>query len=100
MHLISSYRFPTTPSLLPAQALEYLLKGPQIVRDAAAVAWTYLPSPPADGTVMMTWQPPRLQNHFASDGMVWADPEAAYDINIRGYVCAAYTSDAPATNVL
>ncbi|CAO2654260.1 Nn.00g109930.m01.CDS01 [Neocucurbitaria sp. VM-36] len=85
VHLISSYRFPTLPSLQPAQALEYLIKGPQIVRDTSPVAWTYFASPPQDGTVILTWQPPRMQTHFASDGMVWADAETAYDMNVRGY---------------
>ncbi|KAH7390589.1 hypothetical protein BKA66DRAFT_459301 [Pyrenochaeta sp. MPI-SDFR-AT-0127] len=85
VHLISSYRFPTLPSLQPTQALEYLIKGPQIVRDTSPVAWTYFASPPQDGTVILTWQPPRMQTHFASDGMVWADAETAYDMNVRGY---------------
>ncbi|KAF2030838.1 DUF1750-domain-containing protein [Setomelanomma holmii] len=85
VHLISSYRFPTTRSLQPAEALEHLIKGPQIVRDTSPVVWTYFTSPPPDGTVVLTWQPPRMQTHFASDGMVWADPETAYDMNIRGY---------------
>ncbi|KAF1945696.1 DUF1750-domain-containing protein [Clathrospora elynae] len=85
VHLISSYRFPTLPVLQAQQALEYLIKGPQIVRDTSPVAWTYLASPPQDGTVILTWQPPRMQTHFASDGMVWADAETAYDMNVRGY---------------
>ncbi|KAF2661673.1 DUF1750-domain-containing protein [Lophiostoma macrostomum CBS 122681] len=85
VHLVSSYRFPTLAALQPAQALEYLIKGPTIVKDTAAVAWTYFASPPPDGTVLLTWQPPRMGTHFASDGLVWADPEIAYDMNIRGY---------------
>ncbi|KAF2134808.1 DUF1750-domain-containing protein [Dothidotthia symphoricarpi CBS 119687] len=85
VHLISSYRFPTLPSLQPAQALEYLIKGPQIVRDTSPVAWTYFASPPQDGTVVLAWQPPRMHTHFASDGIVWADAETAYDMNARGY---------------
>ncbi|KAH7081734.1 hypothetical protein BKA63DRAFT_487413 [Paraphoma chrysanthemicola] len=85
VHLISSYRFPTLRNLQPAEALEHLIKGPQIVRDTSPVAWTYFSSPPPDGTVLLTWQPPRMQTHFASDGMVWADGETAYDMNVRGY---------------
>ncbi|PVI00115.1 DUF1750-domain-containing protein [Periconia macrospinosa] len=85
VHLISQYRFPTVASLQPPHALDYLLKGPSIVKDAAAVAWTYLPQPPGDGTVLLTWQAPRLQTLFASDGLVWGDPEVAFDMNIRGY---------------
>ncbi|KAF1916189.1 hypothetical protein BDU57DRAFT_496527 [Ampelomyces quisqualis] len=85
VHLVSSYRFPTLPALQPAEALEYLIKGPQIVRDTSPVAWTYFSSPPPDGAVLLAFQPPRMQTHFASDGMVWADPEAAFDMNVRGY---------------
>ncbi|KAF2195259.1 DUF1750-domain-containing protein [Zopfia rhizophila CBS 207.26] len=85
VHLVSSYRFPTLPNLQPAQALEYLIKGPQIVNDTSPVAWTYFAAPPADGSVLMTWQPPLLQTRFASDGMVWADPEVGYTLDIRGY---------------
>jgi hypothetical protein len=87
VHLISSYRFPTLPGLQAPQALEYLIKGPQIVRDTSPVAWTFLAAPPPDGTVILTWQPPRMGTMFASDGMVWADAETAYDMNVRGYVC-------------
>jgi hypothetical protein len=86
VHLVSSYRFPTLTALQPAQALEHLIRGPQIVRDTSPVAWTYFQAPPPDGTLILTWQPPRLHTHFASDGMVWADPETAYDMNVRGYV--------------
>lgn len=86
MHLVSSYRFPTLPALQPAQALDYLTKAPQIVRDTSPVAWTYFATPPPDGTVILTWQPPRMQTHFASDGLVWADAETVYDMSIRGYV--------------
>ncbi|KAF2687948.1 DUF1750-domain-containing protein [Lentithecium fluviatile CBS 122367] len=85
VHLVSCYRFPTLPSLPPAHALEYLVKGPSIVKDAAAVAWTFFTTPPPDGSVLLTWQPPRLGTHFASDGLIWADAEVAYDMNIRGY---------------
>jgi hypothetical protein len=56
------------------------------VRDTSPVAWTYFASPPQDGTVLLTWQPPRMGALFASDGMVWADAETAYDMNVRGYV--------------
>ncbi|KAF9695008.1 hypothetical protein EKO04_006775 [Ascochyta lentis] len=85
VHLVSSYRFPVLPQLRPEQAVEYLIKGPQIVRDTSPVAWTYFATPPQDGTVVLTWQPPRMGTHFASDGMVWADPESAFDMPVRGY---------------
>ena len=88
VHLVSSYRFPVLPQLRPEQAVEYLIKGPQIVRDTSPVIWTYFTAPPQDGTVVLTWQPPRMGTHFASDGMVWADPEQEFDMPIRGYVRA------------
>lgn len=56
------------------------------MRDTSPVAWTYFATPPQDGTVILTWQPPRMGTHFASDGMVWADPESAFDMPVRGYV--------------
>lgn len=86
VHLVSSYRFPITPALQPTHALEYLLKGPTIVKDTQPVAWTYFPAPPADGTILLTWQPPRMLNNFASDGLVWADAEIAYEMQVKGYV--------------
>ncbi|KAF2001444.1 DUF1750-domain-containing protein [Amniculicola lignicola CBS 123094] len=85
VHLVSTFRYPIHPSLQPAAALEYLIKGPQIVNDTQPVAWTYFASPPPDGTILLTWQPPRAGTSFASDGLVWADPEMVYDMNIRGY---------------
>ncbi|KAF2625198.1 DUF1750-domain-containing protein [Macroventuria anomochaeta] len=85
VHLVSSYRFPVLPQLRPEQAVEHLTKGPQIVRDTSPVAWTYFSSPPQDGTVILTWQPPRMGTHFASDGMVWADPEQTFEMPVRGY---------------
>jgi hypothetical protein len=85
VHLVSSYKFPVIANLQPAQALEYLLNSPKIVNDAAPVAWTYFNAPPADGTVILTWQPPMLQTRLASDGLVWADPEVQYHADVRGY---------------
>lgn len=45
----------------------------------------YFQAPPQDGTVLLTWQPPVMQSRFASDGYIWADPEATYTIEIKGY---------------
>ncbi|KAF2735385.1 DUF1750-domain-containing protein [Polyplosphaeria fusca] len=86
VHLVSSYRFPSLPNLQPVKALEFLLNGPQIVKDTSPVAWTYFPTPPPDHTVLMTWQPPRLGTKFASDGLVFADPEMAYESEIQGFL--------------
>ncbi|OCL01253.1 DUF1750-domain-containing protein [Glonium stellatum] len=85
VHLVSSYRFPHLATLQPPTALDYLLNAPKIVNDAASVAWMYFQVPPQDGTVLLTWQPPVMQSRFASDGYIWADPEATYTIEIRGY---------------
>ena len=56
------------------------------MRDAAPFAWTFYPNPPPDGTINLTWQPPRMGTHYASDGLIWGDPEAVYDIPVKGYV--------------
>jgi hypothetical protein len=85
MHLISSYGFPMSQRVSPEQALVYLSQAPQIVREMKPMAWTYL-APPPDGTTFLTWQAPRMQNHFASDGYVWLDQEMTFRQNIRGYV--------------
>ncbi|KAF1963306.1 DUF1750-domain-containing protein [Byssothecium circinans] len=85
VHLVSNYKFPTTPSIQPQHALDYLLKGPAIVRDAAPVVWTFHHNPPADGTILLTWQSPRMGTHYASDGLVWGDPESVYDIPVKGH---------------
>ncbi|KAF2478092.1 DUF1750-domain-containing protein [Lindgomyces ingoldianus] len=85
VHLVSSYKFPNFPQLHHAQALEYLIRGPQIVNDTSPVAWTYFQVPPPRGTVLLTWQPPRMQTQYASDGIVWADPEMSYNTELRGY---------------
>lgn len=36
---------------------------------------------------MLVWQPPRMGTHFASDGLVWADAELSYEMNLNGFVC-------------
>ncbi|OCK82999.1 DUF1750-domain-containing protein [Lepidopterella palustris CBS 459.81] len=85
VHLVSSYRFPHLAQLQPQTAFEYLLNAPKIVNDASPVAWTYFQAPPPDGTVLLVWQPPLMQTRFASDGYIWAEPEATYTMDIRGY---------------
>ncbi|KAL6710581.1 hypothetical protein ACN47E_008629 [Coniothyrium glycines] len=90
VHLISSYRFPSLPNLQPAQALDHLIKGPQIVRDTSPVSWNYFSTPPPDGSILLAWQPPRMGTHFASDGMIWADAEQAFDMNVRGYTLQVF----------
>ncbi|KAL3961971.1 hypothetical protein ACCO45_003494 [Purpureocillium lilacinum] len=53
VHLISSFRYPTMPRIDTNE--------------------------PADGTILLTWQPlQRLGTNFATDGFVWAPPEQVY----------------------
>ena len=67
------------------QALQHLLQASHIVREVKPMAWTYL-TPPQDGTMFLTWQAPRMQNHFASDGYIWTDQEMTFRQHLRGYV--------------
>ena len=65
--------------------IEYLILAPKIVKEAAPMNWMFL-NCPQDGDVMLVWQPPQMQNVFASDGYVWADAESAFSSESRGYV--------------
>lgn len=56
------------------------------------MAWTYL-TPQPDGTMFLTWQAPRMQNSFASDGYIWIDQEMSYRQNVRGYVSLSQQQD-------
>jgi hypothetical protein len=51
------------------------------------MAWHYMYQPPTDGQVFLTWQSGRVKG-FASDGYIWADPEAQFHQDIQGYVSA------------
>ncbi|KAH8124518.1 hypothetical protein LI328DRAFT_133916 [Trichoderma asperelloides] len=78
VHLISSYRYPAIPRLDFNEVAKWLINAPQIARDQAPFFWTYLDKP-ADGTILLTWQPlSRLGTNFATDGFVWAPPEQIY----------------------
>ncbi|PNP48207.1 hypothetical protein THARTR1_10348 [Trichoderma harzianum] len=78
VHLISSYRYPAIPRLDFNEVAKWLMNAPQIARDQAPFFWTYLDKP-ADGTILLTWQPlSRLGTNFATDGFVWAPPEQIY----------------------
>ncbi|QUC18287.1 uncharacterized protein UV8b_02528 [Ustilaginoidea virens] len=78
VHLVSSYRYPTMPRLDLSEVAKWLMTAPQIARDRAPFFWTYLDKP-ADGTILLTWQPlQRLGTNFATDGFVWAPPEQVY----------------------
>jgi Fungal domain of unknown function (DUF1750) len=52
----------------------------------APMAWQFIYKPPDDGTVFLAWQPPALRGAFASDGYIWAEPEATYHFESRGFV--------------
>lgn len=89
MHLVSGYRYPAASTLSPDTAAEYLLSAPKVVRELQPMHWRFLDAP-ADGTVMLTWQPlSRLGTNFSSDGYVWADPEQIYTTEVKGYVSSA-----------
>ncbi|KIW05629.1 uncharacterized protein PV09_03500 [Verruconis gallopava] len=85
LHLMSTYQFPLMQRVGLPQVLQNLLQAPQIVREMKPMAWTYL-QPPQDGTMFLTWQPPRMGNTFATDGYIWLDQEMTYRQNISGYV--------------
>ena len=52
-----------------------------------AFNWTYLDAP-SDGSLYLAWQPlAQMGTHFASDGYIWTDPEQAYTLEAKGYVC-------------
>lgn len=64
------------------------MEAPHIARDKAPFCWQFLDKP-ADGTILMTWQPlSRLNIAFASDGYVWMPPENLYKHDLgNGLVC-------------
>ncbi|KAF4998803.1 hypothetical protein FGRMN_2858 [Fusarium graminum] len=78
VHLVSSFRYPAMPRLDLNEVAKWLMSAPQVARDRAPFFWTYLDKP-ADGTILLTWQPlQRLGTNFATDGYVWAPPEQVY----------------------
>ncbi|KAJ5935177.1 hypothetical protein N7466_004724 [Penicillium verhagenii] len=84
MHLISHNRYPNMHMMPAETAVEYLTSAPRVCQQKP-VHWTLLDGP-ADGSVMLTWQPmAHLGNNFASDGYVWADAEQAFSFESRGY---------------
>ncbi|KXL44782.1 MAG: hypothetical protein FE78DRAFT_540696 [Acidomyces sp. 'richmondensis'] len=87
VHLISGHRFPLIAALSLDQAFSYLLDAPTIVKQIAAMSWTYVQAPP-DGTIWLEWLPPEkmgADGRYPSDGYVWADQESAYRQEYRGY---------------
>lgn len=86
VHLLSTYRFPVTPSQLhPERVADWLANAPKITRDQAPVYWTYLDRP-VDGTVLLSWQTPTLGQEYPSDGYIWGPGETAFSLEVMGYV--------------
>ena len=87
VHLVSQYQFPYHGSPLALDtALEHLLQAPRIVRELSPVAWQFI-TPLKDGTLLLMWQPSaHLQNTYATDGYIWADPERQFLQDCKGYV--------------
>ncbi|KAI6780184.1 SWI/SNF and RSC complexes subunit-like protein [Emericellopsis cladophorae] len=78
VHLVSSHRFPRVANVNVNEVANWLMNAPSIARDKASFCWQFLERP-ADGTIIMTWQPlQRLNTAFASDGYIWAPPETLY----------------------
>ena len=86
IHLVSSHRYPLQPNLPLGTVVDYLIDAPRITRHVAPMSWQFLDAP-SDGTVQLEWQPlSRLGTHAATDGYVWAGPEAPFTTQVRGYV--------------
>ncbi|KAL6869166.1 hypothetical protein ACO1O0_000489 [Amphichorda felina] len=78
VHLVSSRRYPQVAHVNLNDVASWLMQAPLIARDKAPFCWQFLDKP-ADGTVLMTWQPlQRLATSFATDGYIWAPPEQLY----------------------
>ncbi|KAJ5102641.1 hypothetical protein N7532_003170 [Penicillium argentinense] len=89
MHLVSRNRYPNMHMMPPETAVEYLATAPRVCQ-SQPMHWTFLDGP-ADGTVMLTWQPQQhLGNNFASDGYVWADAEQGHVLEVRGYTVEVF----------
>ncbi|KAJ5653730.1 hypothetical protein N7490_000733 [Penicillium lividum] len=89
MHLVSHHRYPNMHMMPAETAVEYLTSAPRVCQQKP-MHWTLLEGP-ADGNVMLTWQPmAHLGNNFASDGYVWADAEQAFSFESRGYTVEMY----------
>ncbi|OQD68620.1 hypothetical protein PENDEC_c033G03740 [Penicillium decumbens] len=89
MHLISRHVYPNMHMMPSETAVEYLTSAPRVCRQQP-MHWSFLDGP-ADGTVMLTWQPlAQLGTNFASDGYVWADVEQAFTFEARGYTIEMY----------
>lgn len=89
IHLLLNVPFPRpqpAPGGLPVdKVIEILLQAVQMTRRERTVSWQFLDAPP-DGTLLVAWQPPSMENRFATDGYEYADVERAFSQQARGYV--------------
>lgn len=86
MHLVSKHRYPITTNPSLETIVGYLLEAPKIVRELQPMQWQFIDTP-QDGTLLLSWQPLEyLSTTFSSDGFVWADVEASFKSEVRGYV--------------
>jgi hypothetical protein len=84
VHLLSTYRFPVYQTVHHNKIAEWLLGAPKIARDTAPFYWSYLDRP-ADGTILLTWQPlDSLGIIFATDGYMWPPNETAFQLEVDG----------------
>ena len=88
IHLVCNHKYAVMPAPSIEAMVRHLQEAPKITRDISTMTWMALLEPPRDGTLLLVWQPPQLQTHFASDGYVWADPERAFSQQMRGFVGA------------
>jgi hypothetical protein len=92
VHLVSSFRYPAIPRLDLNEVAKWLMSAPQVARDRAPVFWTYLDKP-ADGTILLTWQPlQRLGVNFATDGYIWAPPEQVFKHDLGNGLVSAHAA--------
>lgn len=67
--------------------VHFLVEAPKVLRESATVHWQFIDTP-ADGTMLLVWQPAQYGEHtVASDGYVWGDVEQAFTSDVRGFVC-------------
>ncbi|KAK1757441.1 SWI/SNF and RSC complexes subunit ssr4 [Echria macrotheca] len=75
VHLLSTFRYATSPTINLHEVTKWLMSAPKIARDTAPFFWTYLDCP-QDGCIFLTWQPTARRNtEFASDGYIWPSGE-------------------------
>ncbi|KAL9124199.1 MAG: hypothetical protein Q9217_006447, partial [Psora testacea] len=90
IHLVCNHKYAVMPTPSIEVMVKHLQEAPKVTRDISTMTWMALLEPPRDGTLMLVWQPPQMQTHFASDGYLWADPERAFSQQMRGFTVEMY----------